>query len=167
MSPYLIARRLLDCLCLAVIVSTPLWAEPELQLWPEYVRSGPTGLVLDADASASPAPVPLAGARGGYVSFQIIVKNSGPGSYSLNLQWDGEEEADIFRQWYHRMENGNFIPDALIPLSLPLESTSPRTGQSYRRPDRPGILGRCLDKTGRAPEDPHGRGRFFARAAAS
>jgi len=46
----------------------------ELQLQPEYLRTGPEGEIVPADRAAAgePRALSLAGARRGYVSLQVI-----------------------------------------------------------------------------------------------
>lgn len=117
--------RLGATLLLCLLSAHPAWGVPAVELWPEYVRSAPSGAVVPADRNAAPEPVPLTGGRGGYVSFQLVAKLPEGGPYSLDLRIDGAAEADVFRQWYHRMENGDYYPDALIPVSLPFESRLP------------------------------------------
>src|SRR5882724_10361530 len=111
----------------------------ELLATPEYLRPDPFGGKVAPDKIGSDKIAPghigaggfsstlhLEGARGGYVSFHLIVKMSQPGPYTLSLNFDrdrGKLQADLFREWFHFTESDKqYYPDALIPITLPYHS---------------------------------------------
>jgi hypothetical protein len=121
----------------------------ELLATPEYLRPDPFGGIVAPDKSGSDKVAPdkigsdkiapgdigaggfsgtlhLEGARGGYVSFHLIVKMSQPGPYTLSLNFDrdrGKLQADLFREWFHFTDSDKqYYPDALIPITLPYHS---------------------------------------------
>ena len=97
-----------------------------LEAWPEYLRPDPFGGVVAADRRASPGVLSLAGARGGYVSFHLVVKLPEGGPYSVRFELDDGIEADLFREWYHfNADDRSYHPDALIPAPMPYESRLP------------------------------------------
>ncbi len=109
----------------------------ELRCFSEYQRPDPFGGVVAPDRSgagpeAAPATGPalrLQAARGGYVSFQLSASPSGPGPYSLRLDFAGAGnnlQADLFKAWFHRLgKSGELIPDALQPVSNPYAGAVP------------------------------------------
>lgn len=113
-------------LLLAAILDLP---GASLEAWPEYRRPDPFGATVAADRTDSPMRLELAGARGGYVSFHLLVKLEEGGSYALDLRLGGNAagvEIDLFREWYHHPnKDGSYYPDALIPVSAPYESQLP------------------------------------------
>jgi hypothetical protein len=83
---------------------------------PEFFRPDPFGGMVQSDRAAAQVPEKLVvrGARGGYVSFQLVAGTSG--SVSVQLPF----EADVFREWFHLNEKDKrYYPDALIPAKLP------------------------------------------------
>jgi hypothetical protein len=100
----------------------------ELQIQPEYLRTGPDGAIVAADRAAAghARPSLLAGARSGYISLQIVVKLRSPGEYSLDLTSPSGLQVDLFREWYHSLEQEKtYYPDALSPVRLPYRSRLP------------------------------------------
>lgn len=71
----------------------------------------------------------LEGARGGYVSFHLVVQSRRIQEYSLDfgfLRQDCGLQADVFREWFHFLESSkSYYPDALIPVKLPYRSRVP------------------------------------------
>lgn len=111
-----------------VLGTAPLSAI-ELQLLPEYLRTDPTGVVVPQDQTQA-GKIELRAARGGYLSFQVLVKLKQPSTYGLHMdRVPSPFEVDLFKEWYHRLhENGHYVPDALIPVKLPFQSTLPEKG---------------------------------------
>ena len=97
----------------------------EIRLYPACMRTGPDGRIVAADREASlPA---LAGARAGYISFQVMVALKAPGEYTLDASVPGAPfQVDVFREWYHKLDRGqSYYPDALVPARLPYHSRLP------------------------------------------
>ncbi|MCP5120315.1 MAG: hypothetical protein GY953_56695, partial [bacterium] len=113
-------------LLLAATVNLP---GASLEAWPEFRRPDPFGTTVAADRTGSPMPLELAGARGGYVSFHLLVMLEESGPYTLDLQLGDNTagiESDLFREWYHHSQkDASYYPDALIPVSTPYESQLP------------------------------------------
>src|SRR6476646_2049497 len=100
----------------------------DLQFQPEYLRTGPEGEIVAADRAAAgqPRALSLAGARRGYVSFQVIAKFAMPGEYSLGLTAASGLQVDVFREWYHAIDGEKtYYPDALTPVRMPYGSRLP------------------------------------------
>ena len=95
-----------------------------LDVRPEHQRPDPFGGVVEADRGAAETLAPIVAAPGGYVSFHLVAKLDTPGTYEVNAK--SGLSIDVFREWYHLTAAGHkLIPDALIPVSLPLRSTMP------------------------------------------
>src|SRR4029077_2190816 len=142
-------------LALGLMAGVPLAAQiagMELLASPEYLRPDPFGGIVAPDKVAPDRvvsdkvapdklrpdkvgargfsnPLHLEGARGGYVSFHLVVKMSQHGPYALSLGFDGNRgklQADLFREWFHFTESDKqYYPDALIPITLPYRSRLP------------------------------------------
>ncbi len=132
------------CICLLILLSAAKWAPgAALEMLPEYLRPDPYGGLVAADRQASPGDVVLRGVRGGWVSFQLLVKLPQPGPYRLDVSLHGaagKVEAELFREWFHRAaRDGSYYPDALIPVAAPIEARLPdpdnkiegQTAQAY------------------------------------
>lgn len=114
-----------------------VWGQ-ELRHFSEFQRPDPFGKVLAVDRQEpspvqnqgkSPSIVTLVGARAGYISFQIAVLLPKEGAYSLGCDFEdagGKIQIDLFKAWFHRLkENGEYVPDALIPVSNPFQGILP------------------------------------------
>src|SRR5690349_274120 len=93
----------------------------QLLATPEYLRPDPFGGIVAADKSTSGESAPrkgrtagfsnrlqVEGARGGYVSFHLVVNMPQAGPYNLSLSFDrgdGALQAEIFREWFHFTES--------------------------------------------------------------
>lgn len=104
----------------------------ELRALPEFLRPDPFGGVVAADRGVSGGsperydaarPLVLRSARGGYCSFHLVVKDSGPASYEIALAFEDPTrklQADLFREWFHLAESDrSYYPDALVPVTNP------------------------------------------------
>ena len=99
-----------------------------LELVPEFIRPDPFGGFVAPDQRASLKSAPLVAARGGYASFQLVVKLPEGGAYSLNMSLGGKDsklQVDVFREWFH-LTRKQYYPDALIPARLPFQSELPQ-----------------------------------------
>ena len=102
-----------------------------LEATPEYLRPDPFGGIVPADRGPGgfSNSLKLEGARGGHVSFHLVVKMSQPGPYTLTLRSYREQnelQAELFREWFHLTEsNKQYYPDALIPVQQPYHSEMP------------------------------------------
>ena len=127
--------------CLLVLACVPLFAQPSrvrLEATPDYVRPDPFGGIVPADSgSGFSNALRLEGARGGHVSFHLVVKMSRSGPYTLTLRSypdQNEPQAELFREWFHLTEsNKQYYPDALIPVQQPYHSQMPEPDNHIER----------------------------------
>ena len=103
---------------------------------PQFLRPDPFGGVVRADRDSAAAAnaaqkghrLSLDCPRGGYASFHLMVQTARPGEYSLDLQLidhSGKIQADLYREWFHRLHSGDYYPDALVPVRVPHRSRLP------------------------------------------
>ncbi len=136
--PFLFLKRFWLLALAALWLVAASASAAELNALPASLRPDPFGGIVGADKkdlNPSPAfattrnPLTLAGARGGYVSFHLIVKAPEGGDYQLALNpgdKSGKLQADLFREWFHFIEREKgYYPDALIPVSTPYSSRLP------------------------------------------
>jgi hypothetical protein len=106
-------------------------AQFALKAYSEWTAHDPFGRVKKADGKPGELaqPVALRAARGGYVSFRLVVK--GRGEFGLSSSLGGGLAVELYRCWYHRMKlkgvKAFYCPDALVPL---------KRGARLRIPDR-------------------------------
>jgi len=109
-----------------------------LEVLPEFLRPDPFGGIVAPDRSGADLRsslydarhrVALTGARGGYVSFHLLVKSPAPGPYTLEvaiIDPAHQVQTDLFREWFHFTESDQrYYPDALIPVRTPYSSRLP------------------------------------------
>lgn len=108
-------------------------ARPQISAWAPHVKISPlTGMPVAADRQNAQSmfsgnKVSLFGARGEYVSFQLMLERSnssapdrfrvdsaglkGPGQYRI-----GQSEIELFKQWYSRTRAGVWQPAYAVPM---------------------------------------------------
>jgi len=125
---------------LLLIACVPLAAQTSrLEATPEYLRPDPFGGIVPADGSSGgfSNSLKLEGARGGHVSFHLVVKMSRPGPYTLTLRSYPAQvgpQPELFREWFHLTEsNKQYFPDALIPVQQPYHSAMPEPDNRIER----------------------------------
>lgn len=97
----------------------------------EHLRPDPFGGIVapDRPGGGFETALHLEGARGGYVSFHLVVKMAQPGPYALSLHFlpdQGKLQTDVFREWFHFTDSDKqYYPDALIPVRQPYRSQMP------------------------------------------
>lgn len=106
-------------------------AAAQLTALPEYLRTDPSGEIVEADKSGATAPwarVQMKAARGGYVSFQLLAKPAGDYTLTVSLPLP----VDTFREWYHPIDRiRKQYPDALIPINLPYSAKAEHPAQAF------------------------------------
>ncbi len=113
-------------------------AAAELAALPAFLRPDPFGGIVAADQKSPQVqavfnslrnPLTVAGARGGYLSFQLVAKIPEGGDFNLAVKLEdasGKLQLDLFREWFHFNESDkSYYPDALIPVSQPYASRIP------------------------------------------
>ena len=119
---------------LLLMVCVPLAAQTSgnrLQGTLEYLRPDPFGGIVAADGGSGGFlnALKLEGARGGHVSFHLVVKMSQPGPYTVTIRSYSSPsgpQPELFREWFHLTEsNQQYFPDALIPVQQPYHSAMP------------------------------------------
>jgi hypothetical protein len=92
-----------------------------------FHRPDPFGGIVASDvlgASWNHA-IQLSAARGGYVSFQLVVKSDHPCS-NCKLLIESSQPVDVYREWFHfNTPDKRYYPDALIPVHLPYSFQMP------------------------------------------
>jgi hypothetical protein len=108
-----------------------------LEALPEFLRPDPFGSMVAVDRSGANLrsvlyhgrQVELAGWRGGYISFHLVVKLPAPGAYTLDVAVADpahKTQIDLFREWFHFVDSDKqYYPDALIPVRTPYSSRLP------------------------------------------
>lgn len=104
-------------------------AQVSMEALPEFLRPNPFGGIVAADQAGSKFrsilydadhQVVLKGWRGGYISFQLVVKSPTPASYSLKVSVRDPAhkiQTDLFREWFHFVDSSKqYFPDALVPV---------------------------------------------------
>jgi hypothetical protein len=101
----------------------------DLTAYPEFLRPDPFGGIVAPDRVQGAAPlhaVKLEAARGGYVSFHLVINSPEGGAYTLSLDMPAPIEAEVYREWFHFAEpDRRYYPDALVPVALPYRSQVP------------------------------------------
>ena len=113
-------------------------AAATLEALPEFLRPDPFGGIVKPDQGGERLRSSLYGAhhrvalkgwRGGYVSFQMVVKSPAPATYSLDVSMADPThkiQTDLFREWFHFTDSDKrYYPDALVPTPSPYSSRLP------------------------------------------
>ena len=121
-----------------LLLSGKCLAAATLEALPEFLRPDPFGGIVTPDQGGvklrsslydARHRVVLRGWRGGYVSFQLVVKSTVPGAYSLEVSLDDPAhkiQTDLFREWFHFTDSDkHYYPDALVPMHSPYGSHLP------------------------------------------
>jgi len=118
---------------LLLAAALPSASAADLRVLPEHLRPDPFGGIVPADRKGTDATlldrISLSGARGGYVSCHLLVRQETPGDYRLSIeagQGAARLQIDLFREWFHKVAKGGvYYPDALVPLAMPYKSRFP------------------------------------------
>lgn len=92
-----------------------------------YHRPDPFGSFVSSDLAGASLnhSVQLTSARGGYVSFQLIVK-SDTACKDCRLTIESSQPTDVYREWFHlNAPDKHYYPDALIPIQVPFSFQMP------------------------------------------
>ena len=123
------------------------------RIQPEYLRTAPDGEIVVGGPCRrrQPRPQLYAGARAGYVSFQVIAKLGVPGDYSLEVTPPPGSRSIYFASGITHSKGKKLFPRCAGSGQDAVPFASARAGQSHRRAKGAGILGGCLDSGRRAP----------------
>jgi len=108
----------------AILYFLPLAEAADLAAFPEFQRcTAIDGRPLAADGAAegklfkfADGKVTLSAARGGYASFQLVVRADKPGKRTLTVKDAKGVEVELFREFYNlNSKDGLWYPDALVP----------------------------------------------------
>jgi hypothetical protein len=86
-----------------------------------YHRPDPFGGIVASDQPGANwgHAIKLIAARGGYVSFQLVVKSDHPCS-NCKLSIEFSQPVEVYREWFHfNTPDKHYYPDALVPVNLP------------------------------------------------
>jgi hypothetical protein len=99
---------------------------------PEHLRPDPFGGVVEVDRISSAAPahaVTLETARAAYASFHLVAVLPNGGDYQIEIKPfppGSGIKVELYREWFHFLPSvKKYIPDALIPASIPYHSRLP------------------------------------------
>ena len=117
-----------------------------LEALPQFLRPDPFGGIVKSDQGGEHLRavlydahhrVALKGWRGGYVSFQLVVRSPEPVPYSLDVALDdpaGKIQTDLYREWFHFTDSDKlYYPDALVPVHQPYRSRLPEPDNKIDR----------------------------------
>lgn len=126
------------CVWVSILLACQLEAW-EVDCQPETVRMDAHGKLIAEDRpdrrtaaffsyDASTQSARMRAGRGGYVSFQLVVKNAKGGPFRVSIDSTSGVEVELFRAWYSKQTaNGVWYPDALVPLKEKSEHELPAT----------------------------------------
>ncbi|MEO6828413.1 MAG: hypothetical protein ABI164_01285 [Acidobacteriaceae bacterium] len=92
-----------------------------------YHRPDPFGSVvaIDLPGTTWSHSIHLSAARGGYVSFQLVVKGENACA-SCKLSIESSQPVEVYREWFHlNTPDKHYYPDALVPVHLPYAFSMP------------------------------------------
>ncbi len=107
-------------LLISVVFGTAISPGAELKALSEWLRPDPFGGIVAADRQGAEwlDRFKTKAARGGYVSFQLVVTSGGPGD---QLAVEFPLPIDTYREWFHQdAQDRHYNPDALIPAQSPI-----------------------------------------------
>lgn len=108
-------------LVLLLIVAVPFSQAADLSILSAFHRPDPFGGIVKSDQPGAEwmHSIQLSSARGGYASFQLVVKSDTSCS-QCRLSVKFSQPADVYREWFHFVpREKSYYPDALIPVKLP------------------------------------------------
>ena len=92
-----------------------------------YHRPDPFGSFVASDVAGARwnHSIQLTSARGGYVSFQLVVK-SDTARKDCKLSIESRQPVEVYREWFHfNTPDKHYYPDALIPIHVPFSFQMP------------------------------------------
>ncbi len=120
-------RELRFTLVLLLLVSGCCCRASDFAALSGYHRPDPFGGVVASDQAGAgwDHAIKLSAARGGYVSFQLVVKSDAPCN-DCRLSIESSQPVDVYREWFHlNTPDKRYYPDALIPVHLPYSFKMP------------------------------------------
>ncbi len=112
---------------LLLLVSLGCCRASDLLVVSAYHRPDPFGSFVASDAAGASwnHSIQLSSARGGYVSFQLVVK-SDSACKDCKLSIESTQPVEVYREWFHfNTPDKHYYPDALIPIRVPFSFQMP------------------------------------------
>lgn len=106
---------------LMLLVSVSCCRASDFLVLSAYHRPDPFGGIVASDLAGASwnHSIKLSAARGGYVSFQLVVKSDHPCDL-CRISVEFSQPVDVYREWFHfNAPDKHYYPDALIPVHLP------------------------------------------------
>lgn len=116
-------------LAVLLLLSVACCQAADLLVLSQNHRPDPFGGVVASDAPGASwlHTIQISAARGGYASFQLVVKSETPCD-RCRLSIEFSQPVDVYREWFHfNAPDKHYYPDALVPVRLPY---------SFEMPDR-------------------------------
>jgi hypothetical protein len=112
---------------LLLLVSLGSCRASDLFIVSAYHRPDPFGSFVASDLAGASwnHSIQLSSARGGYVSFQLVIK-SDTACNNCKLSIESAQPVEVYREWFHfNTPDKHYYPDALIPVQLPYSFPMP------------------------------------------
>ena len=112
---------------LLVLVALGCCRGSDLFVVSAYHRPDPFGSFVASDLAGTSwnHSIQLTAARGGYVSFQLVVK-SDSACKDCKLSIESSQPVEVYREWFHfNTPDKHYYPDALIPIQVPFSFHMP------------------------------------------
>ena len=119
---------------LLLLASVSCCRASDLLVLSAYHRPDPFGGIVASDLPGVSwdHAIKLSAARGGYVSFQLVVKSDRPCN-NCKLLIESSQPVDVYREWFHfNTPDKHYYPDALVPVHLPYTFQMPDEDNSIQ-----------------------------------
>lgn len=119
----------LRVLVASVLLGSTISFAAKLEALSEWSRPDPFGEIIAADrpGAAWLDSVHVKAARGGYVSFQLVVRSQPEQAGQVTVEFP--LPVDLYREWFHQhAQDHRYYPDALIPIHSSFAVTTPEAG---------------------------------------
>ena len=119
---------------LLVLVALGCCRGSDLFVVSAYHRPDPFGSFVASDLAGTSwnHSIQLTAARGGYVSFQLVVK-SDSACKDCKLSIESSQPVEVYREWFHfNTPDKHYYPDALIPIQVPFSFQMPDPENAIR-----------------------------------
>ncbi len=135
-------------LVLLLLVSASCCRASDLAALSGYHRPDPFGGIVASDSAGASwdHAIKLSSARGGYVSFQLVVKSDNP-CKDCRLSIESSQPVDVYREWFHSQHARQALLSGCADSGASsLQLPNARSGEWNRWTKSARILGGCLDR---------------------